>query len=422
MTDSARSAMLFILVTLILTSSISSAAADELGVTADDPTRVRIGEYNVAVFDFPKSGEEAHDIQADNGFTIVGAGIRQEYALFDDRLEFTYDFTMARVGSRPLVLFLPLPPGAKGVITYGRTHPAPPSRVEVTAGTKSEARSNYDERYGTVGPAPPADAAAGALFPLRFVTVHSDRYKLSVDVHPAGAISEDPSYAESPLRMFSVVPMENGIRITASSSGGYGQYPGHIKGKIIFYLDGRSFEEVHPFAYAAEYGPLEDFLRFDFSDQPARQKSDPIPIANDPYNEDRGYGWVATPGRFQLKTTSLKAKIHGTFATSNKPGRFRFDAPPGYYFVTLNFGNADGITGPLQVAIDGKVQLDNFKLGVGRFRNTSHLIKTTTGIVHVDIQGLKGKPWLLNGMFVKPMGTLNEDFIFTRPWWHFEIE
>lgn len=397
----------------------SAFAGAPLHVDPAAPSFIRIGEHVAARMSDPIVDETARVITAVNGFTVAGPNVRKEFAVFDDRLEFTYDFALDHPHGNALVIFLPLPEEATARITHGRTYPAPPKHLTVRSGEETAERSNYDPTRSIVGPAPPADAAAGALFPLRYVSIEAPGYALSVDVHPAGACSEEPSYAEMPLRMFAVTPFADGIRISAAIPAGYSGYPGRIKGKIIFYADGRSFEQVHPFAYADEYGRLEKALQLDFSPRPQRRRDDPRVFATETYDAQRGHGWLSDPAALILNSTSLDAVIHGSYITSEQPGRFRLDLPPGYYFLTLNFGNADGATGPMRVTVNGELRLPSVRLDSGRFRNEAVLITTHDGIISIELEGLDGAAWLLCGLSVDVLGTLNEDFIFTRPWWHF---
>ena len=401
-----------VLLILMLSGCVSVYGQGPFTVTTKGATAVRLGDHTAAIITDPTTDDAAKRTAFDFGFVVRGNGVRKEYAFFDDRLEFTFDFDMANPAGKSLRVFVPLPVDAEATITHGRTHPAPPSQ---------DARSIYDLKFGVQGPLPPPEAQAGALFPLRYVSVRAKDYALSVDVHPGGAISEDPSYAELPLRMYSVLPTAEGIYISASLSAGYARFPGRIKGKIIFYADGRPFEQVHPFAYAAEYGTLEKHVALDFSPRPQRRRSDPLPFATEAYDAQRGYGWTTDPADLKAVDTALGAPIHGSHVGSASPGAFRADVPPGYYFVTLNFGSIDEPTGPMRVSVNGKARLERIVLDAGRYLNRAILVKAEGDSLVIDFAGLDGASWLLDGLTVEPLGTLNEDFVFTRPWWHFDL-
>ncbi|MDP6152333.1 MAG: hypothetical protein QF785_03070 [Phycisphaeraceae bacterium] len=397
------------------------------GCTAQDPgfrfavkdaSEIHLDGKVVAQVTDPTTAQTPQTVRTDNGIAVVGDSVRKEYVCFDDRLEFTFAFALEQPYGKSLQIRVPLPDGATATITHGRTHPAPPNKLVVHGGTDPNVKSQFDPRYGIVGPAPPIEVQAGALFPLRFVQVQAPDYALSVDVQPGGAPSEDPSNAQLPLRMFSVAPHADHVLISASIPAGYNSFPGRIAGKIIFYHDGRSFEKAHLFAYASEYGPIESMLRIDFGSGPQKQKSDPVKVARNAYTTQTGHGWLSNVDALDLVNTSLDAIIHGSHVASTQAATFRVDAPPGYYFVTLNIGSADHVTGPMRVSINGERRMDGFHLDAGRFHNEALLTKARTGELTITLEGIDGATWRLDGLTVQPMGTLEEDFIFTRPWWH----
>lgn len=408
----------FVLFFLTLMSTAFAEQQPKFSVSSETSS-IKLGDQIITRISDPIADAKARTVQAESGFTISGERIRKEFAFFDDRMEFTFDYSMNKPKGKSLVLFLPLPKHAEATIIHGRTHPSPPQKVSIKGGEQSKARSNYEFKYGITGPTPPPDAAAGALFPLRYVTIKTGSYALSVDVHPAGANSEDPSYAETPLRIFSATPMKNGIKITAGISMGYSAFPGHIKGKMTFYPDGRSFERVHPFAFANEYGALEKFVRLDFSNGPQKRKSDPHLFGASVYSKATGFGWTTDTAHLEVKSTTNRSAIHGSFITSKTPASFRIDAPPGHYFLTLNFGNADGPAGPFRVHVNGEERLKRIQLGEGRFKNESLLLKATSGTIEIHLEGLDNAAWLLNGLTLEPLGTLNEDYVFSKSWWNF---
>jgi hypothetical protein len=72
----------------------------------------------------------------------------------------------------------------------------------------------------------------------------------------------------------------------------------------------------------------------------------------------------------------------------------------------------------MRVSINGERRMDGFHLDAGRFHNEALLTKARTGELTITLEGIDGATWRLDGLTVQPMGTLEEDFIFTRPWWH----
>lgn len=389
----------------------------QFNVNPDENFRISLGDSVAAILKDPRTDPSARIIPEKNGFTVLGDHIRKEFALFEDRLEYTFDFSLPAPSSHALSVLLPLPKGAQATVWHGRTHPAPPQKIVCIGGKLPEGK---DHHYDEGGPTPPAVAGQGAFFPVRYIVIDGPGRAFSVDTHPAGACSEDPSYAESPLRISSCRQTDAGMEIVLSIPGGYVGFPARLKGKLIFYADARPFEQVHPFAYASEYGTLEKCLSLDFTNRPQQRKSDPTVTGTEPYRGETKYGWVSDTASLKIVATSLQALIHGAFVTSTQPARFRIDAPPGYYYLTLNFGNADGPSGLFRVKVNGEERLNRFELAPGRFKNVPLLVKTTSSTIEIALEGINGGSWVLNGLTLEPLGTLNEDFIFTRPWWHFE--
>ena len=408
-----------VVLSLICVGSRAALGAEKgrFSVSPEAGFVIKLAGRPVAIPRDPKAYPHADIRKEASGFSVTGEGLRKEYAVFDDRLEFTFDFTLPAPAEQALTILLPLSDGATARVTHGRTHPAPPAELVYRAGQPGDGQAL---QFDGIGPAPAGVSGANAVFPLRYVTVKAPDGALSVDVQPAGANSEDPSYAESPLRIFACRQTPEGAEIVARIPRGYFQYGGHLKGKIIFYADGRPFESVHPFAFANEYSGFERYVAVDFSNRPQARKSDPDVFGATPYDGRRKYGWLSDVSALTVVSTSLNALVHGTYIVSASPGKFRIDAPPGYYYLTLNIGNADGGTGPFRVRVNGEERLKRVALDKGRFRNEVLLVKTAAPYIELELEGYEGAPWLLNGLVLQPLGTLNEDFVFTRPWWNFE--
>lgn len=353
----------------------------------------------VAIPTDPRNDPTAKVVTEKNGLTVLGDGIRKEFAFFEDRLEYTFDFAMPPAASREMTLLLRLPAEAAATIVSGRTYTMPREKTTVRA----------QELAGI--------KAGTSYAPVQYVTVRTPAYTLSVDTFPAGAGSEDPSYAESPLRIFSARPTPNGVEIVASVYAGYSGFGSHIKGKIIFYSDGRPYEQAHPFIWANEYGALEKTLQLAFAPK-ARKNGLPVGGAEE-YSPARKHGWTSGVAALKLHSTALSSPLHGSFIASSEPATFRIDTPPGYYYLTLNFGNAEGPAGPFQVKVNGVVRLPRVELGQGRYANESLLLMTASPAIEIEFQGLDGGSWLLDGLVLEPLGTLEEDFTFTRPWWNY---
>ncbi|MDO9463771.1 MAG: hypothetical protein Q7J67_00480 [bacterium] len=189
---------------------------------------------------------------------------------------------------------------------------------------------------------------------------------------------------------------------------------------MIFYSDAPKFKEVHPFPFADECSPLKKYLWFNFSSAETQlSASGPIPVSKQKFTPEKGYGWVKS---YDLKiiTTSLKSQVYTSFATSGRPATFRMKCPLGYYYLTMTFGNCNQSCGPFNVKVNDEIKLKEIKLDKGRFSTELILVKADKGIIDVKLEGVNGNNWILNGMALQPVMTMNEDFIFTRPWWHYE--
>ncbi len=391
--------------TVFLLTGVTTMLANgqqPFSVSPDEGFAVKLNGVVIATLKDPCADPAAKLTPEANGFTVLGADLRKEFALFENRIEYTFDFALPAPAAQTLSIFLPLPEDATATVTHGMTDIAPPPKESFAGGNQT--------------------TQGKSVSPLRYITVKSEKSSFSVDTQPMGACGEDRSYAETPLRIFRCRRSSEGLEISAAIPAGYVGYPAHLKGKVIFYVDARSFEEVHPFAYAFHYGALERYLSLDFTDRKPRRKTDPTPTAAQPYSSERKYGWLSDPAALVVRSTSLPTSVHGAFITSDHPAKFRIDAPAGYYYLTLNFGNADGPTGPLRVRVNGEERLSRVQLDKGRFKNESLLVKLYSPPMLLELEGLDGAPWLLNGLIVEPLGTLNEDFTFTRPWWHFKHE
>ena len=383
-----------------------SAAAGSFSISPDEPATLKYDGQPVATITDPRTDAAAKVVTEKNGFSVFGDGIRKEFALFDDRLEYTFDFSMPAGAPVEMVIHLLMPAG-EGLVVHGGAS----ERERETKVIKVD-----ESPRGRFEPTP-----KGSFTPLRYFTLKTPGWAIAVDPDPAGACAEDPAYAESPLRIFSGRATPDGFDVVASVYRGYAGWPYHLKGKVIFYGDARPFDQVHPFAYANEYDSLERWRALSFTARAKRRSGgDPLPVGAVPYTPERVYGWLGDTSALVIRPTGFPSNVwQESFITSNAPGRFRIDAPPGYYYLTLNIGNSQP-SGPFRLKLNGQEWLPRVQVAAGDVAKPSKLIKLDNGPINLQFEGIDGAPWLLNGPVVEPFGTLNEDFVFTRPWWNFK--
>ncbi len=69
----------------------------------------------------------------------------------------------------------------------------------------------------------------------------------------------------------------------------------------------------------------------------------------------------------------------------------------------------------MQVKINGQECLHDFSLDAGRFANPHFAVEALDGRIEIELEGAR---WVLNGVFVQPLMTAQEDFHLRRSWWH----
>lgn len=362
---------------------------------------VELHGRTIAHIGTPKGMQDLRLIREANGITRLGSQGRQEAALFDDRLEYTYGFRLGPPVEPWAVMFLPAAQGDKASVVHG-SFERPPKTTTV-------AGSDLLEGEG------------GVITKVRYITVNGESRCFSLDTQPAGAMGEDPADMTSVMRAVTCQVKRGGLEIRAALTGSRASHPASMKAKFIFYADGRSFRDVHPFIIMNYRYAFEKVVKLDFTRAPMPKKSYlPRSVQTEAYDATLGYGWLSGRDSLEIKETSLRVPLYGDLVTSRKPGRFRIDASPGHYYLALSFGNADGPVGPMRVSVNGEEHLERFALDRGRFR--AEILWITSAQDHLDISfgGLDDGPWQISAVTVSSLGTLNEDFTLTRPWWHFE--
>jgi len=372
---------------------VGSAQAAPFSVEVDDGFNIKLNDCSIAVAKTPEAIRDLRVIREKNGFTGLASAGRQEAAVFDDRLEYTYDFRFQPRVQPWTVLFLPLTDDATVTLVHG----------------------NFEKP-------PKTSAASESPIPMvRFITVRTAATTFSLDTQPAGCMGEDPADAASIMRTLTCRRVRGGMEIRVALKGSRASYPARMRAKFIFYADGRSFRDVHPFIIMNYRYAFEKAVKLDFTRAPMPKKAYlPRSVRMQPHDRSVGYGWVSDPKALEIKATSLRQPIYGDCVTSNKPGRFRVDVPPGHYYLTLNLGSADNPTGPMRVSVNGRERISRFSLPRGRFKAEVLWVVSRQDHLDIEFDGLDGTPWRIGALTVSSLGTLNEDFTLTRSWWHFE--
>jgi len=391
-------------------------AASPFSVGADQGVAIRLADQTIARAQLPEGFEPSRLVRQKGGCTAVGPKCRQEWALFDDRLEYTFQLQLDRPIKPWCVLELPLPERAGAAVVHG-TFEQPPRTTEIR-GDCPDFRASEN---GTVPLRPPGKTKgnAGQIEMVRFITVQGPAASYALDTQPAGAMGEDPGNTAGVMRAVVCCRAPGGLVLRAVLPGAY---PARMRLKFIFYAPPRPFPELHPFVLMNYRYAFEKALKLDFTAAPMPKKRDePRSVGTQPYGKKAGYGWLGDTGQLELSRTSLRQPLYGDYVGSRRPGRFRIDVPPGHYYLPLNVGRADGPAGPMRVLVDGQPRIERLALEPGRFK--AELLWITTGQDHLEIefQGLDGAAWQIGALTLSAVGTLGDDFTLTRAWWHLPL-
>jgi len=398
-----RPAITFIIVACLCLRGRTADTARAFSVDADSPFAFRLGGRVVALAPGPSSLADTRIVKESTGFSGFGERHRREVALFEDRLEYTYDYRFTGPVSPWRIMRIPIRDGTQATLVYG-SYEKPPRRRTVRAADL-----------------PADDTEGNDLRTVRYIRLTTQQGSWSLDCWPRGAMGYVPADAAGLVRCMVVRPVPGALELWAVLSQPRAAYPAHMREKFILYADGRDYADVHPFDAMNYRFAFEKVVRLDFSGMPPPKKpKGHVPCGTEPYNEGRGYGWVSDPDTLRLVRHAPDMALVGTRVESDSPGQFRIDLPPGHYYLTLNIGSADAPTGPMNVTVNGKRELSAFRLDKGRF--SSEVVWITSSRAHLDLEfACSGRgSWGVNALSVSSLGTLNEDFVLTRPWWHFE--
>ena len=392
--------------TLSFLSLLLSAAcvAGPFSVDAKEPFLLKLNGRVVAVAETPEVFAGTRLVSESAGLSALGEKHRQEIALFDDRLEYTYEFQFRGPVAPWRIMLIPLGAGDEAEIVHGTYEKEPKTQTLRAADL----------------PADMPEPAKVDFKLVRYIRVKTAAGAWSLDCWPRGAMGFVSSDAASVLTCMDVRAVPGGVELRAALRGSRASYNARMREKFIFYADGRGYRDVHPFIDMNYRFAFEKVVRLDFSGAPMpKKKQGHLPFGVQAYDKAVGYGWLSDTAALKLTRSSLGAKLVGERIESTQPGRFRIDLPPGHYYVTLNLGSADAATGPMSVSVNGEAKLTNVHLDKGRFRAEVFWVTSTQDCLELRFQGADGDAWSADALTVSSLGTLNEDFTLTRPWWRF---
>lgn len=380
-------------VAFLLVLTAMARADSPFSVEADQGMAIRLNGRLIARANLPSGLPKPRLDRHPGGLVAAGEGFRQEAALFDDRLEYTVEL-LAEPPLRPwAVLFLPLGPESTVNVVHGTPERPPETTALVPAGPQ-------------IAP------------PVRFITVSAPpagEVLYSLDTQPAGAMGDDPANAAGMMRALICRRESEGLELRALLAG---RFPARVRAKFIFYAPARPFAELHPFVLMNYRNAFEKVARIDFSAAPPPRKSSWRAAGTTPYQKKRGYGWLGATSNLELAPSELNEPIYGQSVGSRSKGTFRVDLPPGHYYLTLNFGHPERPVGPLRVSVNGQTRINRLALAPGRFKAEVLWITSLQDHLAIELEGLEGAAWQLSALTASALGTLNEDFTLTRPWWN----
>jgi len=332
------------------------------------------------------------------GAVASGDDWRLEAALFPERLEYTVEFQLEPPQKPWCVLWLPLTAEAKASIVHGSFEREPKtSEIGLSSAKKAKRGSESIET-------------------VRVITVESPGLRYALDTQPTGAMGESPGNSAGVMRSLVCCPTSDSLELRCVLPG---SHPARFRAKFIFYAPPRPFAEVHPFVLMNYRHAFEKVVKLDFSGGPKPKKSYARrPVGTQVYRPKTGYGWLSDTESLKLHGSAGRPPLYGEHVSSQKPGRFRIDLPPGHYYLTLNFGDPGGPVGPLRVLVNGEERIERLSLSPGRYRAELLWVTSDRDHLEIELQGLDGAAWQISALTVSALGTLDEDFTLTRPWWH----
>lgn len=345
---------------------------------------------------------QARLVPEEGGMTLLDAaqGVRVEVACTADSAELTWSYDLPAPSNAEMTLRFPLTEAATLTVVHGARDRAP-------------ARTIIPPEKRT------AEVALG--LPRLLVVTQPDGSGLTIDTLPMGVWGLTGAAHDAQSSGMAVRLEPDAVVVSFRIAPAYEAWRATLRGKVVVYSRPLEYDRLHPWQQANYRYGFEPVRKIAFSSAPPpRKPQERQPAAAEPYTPERGWGWLEGQAAVTLEATGVEGAVYGSRAAGSAPAVFRVDIPAGHYYLTLNFGSATAATGPLTIHVNGEERLVGFGLEPGRFRALPLWVTSRGDAIDIGFSAAAGASWQVNALTLSAMGTLNEDYTLTRPWWRFE--
>lgn len=376
------------IIVLILLFTWTAAWAQSVSFDAGTGLPIRIGDRVVLeVVREPLPDATARRLEGETGYTLLRPSVRQEFALAGARGEYTFEYHLpASDGAFEYLLHVPLEIGDQVRVSHG-----------------SYRYTSHDAF--TIG------NATNNFVMARFIEVSSARGTFAIDLDPLGSW-QDGADLDAAMRTCRVRATEAGLDVAfvrgANQWGG-----GRIMGKLVVHPVPTPFEQIHPFNTSSYKTSVASQHFLDFTG------AGKFATGLQPYDAERGHGWVDANDTMKLVRYRGKALFHSALIRGEQSATYRLKAEPGWHMLTLHFGDREQPVGPLRVTVNGIHRVIGLELEPARFTAKRMIVECQDGMIDIEFAG---RPWSIAGLILQPLLTRQEDYLYTRPWWNQKID
>lgn len=388
-------------VVALLLILIAHGADAGFDVAHDNGFALTLEGRRVAEQRHPRPCPQARLVPEDGGMTLLDPeqGVRVEVASTPERAELTWSYDLPAPSNAAMTVRFPLPEAATVTVVHGARDKAP-ARTIVPPDRRT------------------AEVALG--LPRLLVVTLPDGSGLTIDTLPMGVWGLTGGAHDAQSSGMAIRFEPDAVAVSFRIAPAYEAWRATLRGKVVVYSRPLEYDRLHPWQQANYRYGFEPVRRIAFSTAPPpRKPHERRPVAAEPYTPERGWGWLEGLAGVTIEATGVEGAVYGSRASGSAPAVFRIDIPAGHYYLTLNVGSATAATGPLTVHVNGEDRLAGFKLEPGRFRALPLWVTSHGDAIDIGFSAAAGAQWQVNALTLSAMGTLNEDYTLTRPWWRF---